>query len=77
VEHADKSSQTTREALTKLGELQQNISEMERSVAYQVERLKRQADRVQWIHTGVILLALMAGLLGGIGAALAMLNWIR
>jgi hypothetical protein len=77
VERADLSGQTMGESLTRLGELQQTMANIERNVAYQVERLKRQADRAQWIQTGVILLALVAGLLGGIGAALVMVNWIR
>jgi hypothetical protein len=77
VEAAGRSSRTTEAILPRLSELQEHMTETERNVAFQVERLKRQADRAQWMQTGVILLALVAGLLGGIGAALVMLNWIR
>jgi hypothetical protein len=77
VEQAEQGGQTTREALARLSELQQKMADTERNVAYQVELLKRQADRAQWMQTGVILLALVAGLLGGTGAALVLLNWIR
>jgi hypothetical protein len=76
-EAAGWSSRTTESILPRLSELQERMTESERNVAYQVERLKRQADRAQWMQMGVILLALVAGLLGGIAAALVMLNWIR
>ncbi len=74
---ARQTSQQTSAAVTRLAELQQSMGEAERNVTYQVERLKRQADRAQWMQTNVILLALAAGILGGIAAALVMLNWIR
>ena len=38
--------------------------------------LARQADRAQWMQTGVILLALAAGILGGIAATLVTLRWL-
>lgn len=66
--------QETTAATTRLAELQQSMGDAERNVTYQVERLKRQADRAQWMQTSVILLALAAGVLGGIGAALVILR---
>lgn len=70
-------SHETTAAATRLAELQRSMGEAERNLTYQVERLKRQADRAQWMQTGVILLALAAGILGGIAATLVILNWIR
>jgi hypothetical protein len=52
------------------------LEETERNVAHTVERLRRVADRTGWIQTGVILLALAAGTLGGMAAALLILGWI-
>ena len=71
------SSQETTAAATRLGELQRSMGEAERNLTYQVERLKRQADRAKWMQIGVILLALAAGILGGIAATLVILNWTR
>lgn len=56
---------------------QQALTETERNLAHTTERLRRQADRVAWIQTGVILLALVAGMLGGTAAALLIAHWIR
>jgi hypothetical protein len=75
-ETARQSSQQAGTAATRLAELQQSMGEAERNLTYQVERLKRQADRAQWMQTSVILLALAAGILGGVAAALAILNWV-
>jgi chromosome segregation ATPase len=69
------SGQETTAAATRLADLQQSVNDAERNLTYQVERLKRQADRAQWMQTGVVLLALAAGILGGIAATLVMLKW--
>ena len=76
-ESARLSSQQTSGATARLADLQQSMGEAERSLTYLVERLKRQADRAQWMQTSVILLALAAGILGGIASALAILTWTR
>ena len=70
------SGQDTTATATRLAELQQSMNDAERNLTYQVERLKRQADRAQWMQTGVILLALAAGILGGIAATLVTLRWV-
>jgi len=70
------SGQETTAAATRLADLQQSMNDAERNLTYQVERLKRQADRAQWMQTGVILLALAAGILGGIAATLVTLSWL-
>jgi hypothetical protein len=67
------SGQETTAAATRLADLRQSVNDAERNLTYQVERLKRQADRAQWMQTGVILLGLAAGILGGIAATLVML----
>ena len=69
------SGEETTAAATRLADLQQSVNDAERNLTYLVERLKRQADRAQWMQTGVILLALAAGILGGMAAALVMLRW--
>lgn len=56
--------------------MQRILAETERDLAYTVEMLRRQADRVGWMQTGVIVLALVAGMLGGAAAALLILGWI-
>jgi hypothetical protein len=61
----------------RLSELQRSLSEAERNLAYTVERLRRENGRVGWMQTGVIVLALFAGILGGTTAALLILAWIR
>lgn len=70
-------SQATTAAATRIAELQRSMAEAERNLTYQVERLKRQADRAKWMQMGVILLALAAGILGAIVATLVILNWMR
>ena len=70
------SSQQAGTAAARLADLQQSMGDAQRNVSYQVERLKRQADRAQWMQTSVILLALVAGMLGGIGATLVILRWM-
>ncbi|MGE3601163.1 MAG: hypothetical protein AB7N70_37105 [Dehalococcoidia bacterium] len=70
----DQSGKEATAAATRLADLQRSMNEAERNVTYQVERLKRQADRAQWIQTSVILLALAAGILGGIAGTLVMLR---
>jgi chromosome segregation ATPase len=72
----DQSGKEATAAATRLADLQRSMNEAERNVTYQVERLKRQADRAQWMQTSVILLALAAGILGGIAATLVMLRWM-
>lgn len=69
--------QETTSAVKRLTELQQKMGDAERNLAYQLERLKREADRAQWMQTGVILLALAAGTLGGIAASLLLLGWMQ
>lgn len=64
-------------ATRRLTEQQHALAETERSLTYAIERLRRQADRIALIQTGVILLALIAGMLGGTAAALVILNWMR
>ncbi len=54
-----------------------SATEADRNLTYLLERLKRQADRAQWMQTGVISLALAAGILGGILSALVILTWTR
>lgn len=76
-ESARLSSQQASATTARLADLQQSMSEAERSLIYQVERLKRQADRAQWMQTSVILLALAAGILGGTLSALVILTWTR
>lgn len=71
------SGQETAAAATRLADLQQSMNDAERNLTYQVERLKRQADRAQWMQTSVILLALAAGILGGIAATLVILTWVQ
>ena len=68
--------QETTAAAARLADLQQSMNDAERNLTFQVERLKRQADRAQWIQTGVILLALTAGILGGIAGTLVTLRWM-
>jgi hypothetical protein len=53
------------------------LNETERNLAFTVEKLRRHAERTAWIQTGVILLALIAGMLGGVAAALLILVSMR
>ena len=53
------------------------LNETERNLAFTVERLRRHAERTARIQTGVILLALIAGMLGGLAAALLILVSMR
>ncbi len=76
-ESARLSSQQASATTARLADLQQSMAETERNLTYLVERLKRQADRAQWMQTSVILLALAAGILGGILSALLILTWTR
>jgi hypothetical protein len=52
------------------------LEETERNLSFTVERLRRLVDRKGWIQTGVIVLALIAGMLGGAAAALLILGLI-
>jgi chromosome segregation ATPase len=70
-----RSGEETTAAATRLADLEQSVNDAERNLTYLVERLTRQADRAQWMQTGVIVLALAAGILGGIAATLVMLSW--
>lgn len=67
----------TGDATRRLTELQQSLSEAERNLAYTVERLRRENGRAGWMQTAIIVLALLAGTLGGTAAALLILAWIR
>jgi energy-converting hydrogenase Eha subunit B len=53
------------------------VNETERNLAFTVEKLRRHAERTAWIQTGVIVLALIAGMLGGLAAALLILVSMR
>ena len=53
------------------------LNETERNLAFTVEKLRRHAERTARIQTGVILLALIAGMLGGLAAALLILVSMR
>lgn len=64
-------------ALGRLTELQRSLGEAEQNLAYTVERLRRENGRAGWMQTGVIVLALLAGTLGGTAAALLILVWSR
>lgn len=59
-----------------LADQERMLNETERNVAHTTEMLRRQADRVTWMQTSVILLALIAGTLGGMAAALIVLHWM-
>lgn len=59
-----------------LADQQTSLNETERNIAHATEMLRRQADRTAWMQTGVILLALIAGTLGGMAAALIVLHWM-
>lgn len=76
-ESARQSEAQVRSALGRLTELQRNLGEAEQNLAYTVERLHRENGRARWMQTGVIVLALLAGTLGGTAAALLILVWIR
>lgn len=64
------------DAMRRLTELQRSLGEAEQSLAYTVERLRRENGRTGWLQTGVIVLALLAGTLGGTAAALLILAWM-
>jgi hypothetical protein len=57
------------DATQRLSELQRSLSEAERNLAYTVERLRRENGRAGWMQTGVVVLALLAGMLGGTSSA--------
>lgn len=61
----------------RLAERQRIMTQTERDLAHTVEMLRRQADRTGWMQTGVIMLALAAGTLGGAAAALLILDWLQ
>ena len=73
----DTSSRLASEANERLTEQERTLAETERNLAYTVERLRRQAERLGRLETGVILLAMTAGMLGGMAAALVILSWMR
>lgn len=73
----DRNARRIVRATRRLTEQQHALTGTERSLVYAIERLRRQADRIALIQTGVILLALIAGMLGGTAAALVVLNWMR
>jgi hypothetical protein len=60
----------------RLTEQRRALEETERNLAYTEERLRRLVDRKGWIQTGVLVLALIAGGLGGTAAALVILWWL-
>lgn len=76
-ESARLSEAQVRSVLGRLTELQRSLGEAEQNLAYTVERLRRENGRAGWMQTGVIVLALLAGTLGGTAAALLILVWIR
>jgi hypothetical protein len=61
----------------RLSELQRSLREAERNLAYTVEKLRRENSHARWMQTGVVVLALLAGILGGTAAALLILASIR
>lgn len=67
----------TVEAHQRLAEQQRVLTETERNLAHTVEMLRRQADRTGWMQTGVVVLALTAGTLGGAAGALLILGWLQ
>jgi hypothetical protein len=71
-----RSETQTSDATQRLSDLQRSLSETERNLAYTVERLRRENGRTGWMQTSVIVLALLAGILGGTAAALLILVWI-
>lgn len=72
----DRLKRAARRTTNALGEQRQTLAETERRLAYTIDQLRRQADRIAWIQTGVIVLALIAGTLGGAAAALVILSWM-
>lgn len=76
-ETVDGSARRMVRAARRLTKQQHALAETERSLAYTIERLQRQADRIGWMQTGVIVLALIAGMLGGMAAAFVILSWTR
>jgi hypothetical protein len=65
------------DATQRLSDLQRSLSEAERNLAYTVERLQRANGRAGWMQMSMVVLALLAGTLGGTAAALLILVWIR
>ena len=65
------------DATQRLSDLQRSLSETERNLAYTVERMRRENGRAGWMQRSAVVLALIAGLLGGTAAALLILAWIR
>lgn len=63
--------------LRPLIEQERALTGTERNLAHTTEILRRQADRLTWMQTSVILLALMAGILGGAAAALPIVHWMQ
>lgn len=76
-EALERSEHQAIEVTKRVTEQQRALDETERNLAYSVERLRRQTDRVGQMQTGVILLALTAGMLGGMAAALVILGWMQ
>ena len=73
---ADTSKRILHEDLARLSEQERALTETERNLALTVERLRRQIDRIGRVETGVILLAMAAGMLGGGAAAFVILSWM-
>ena len=71
-------STTLRDTILRpLSEQERVLTETERNLAHTTEILRRQADRLTWMQTSVILLALVAGTLGGTAAALLIVHWMQ
>ena len=74
---ADTSKRMIHEDLARLTEQDRALTETERNLALTVERLRRQIDRISKVETGVILMAMLGGILGGVAAALVILSWMQ
>lgn len=73
----DTSSRLASETTERLSDQERTLTEADRNLALTVERLRRQIDRIGKLETGVILMAVIGGMLGGAAAALVILSWMR
>jgi hypothetical protein len=74
---ADTSKRILHEDLARLTDQDRSLTETERNLALTVERLRRQIDRIGKVEMGVILMAILGGILGGVAAALMILSWMQ
>lgn len=72
----DRLTLASKKTFRMLADQERSLSETERNIAHTTEILRKQADRITRMQTGVILLALIAGTLGGTAAALIVLHWM-